>query len=283
MGNSRIMVLWHRSTTPETTGYEFRQNIEGGDWTTTGAGNRNHTIVEWNDGESYREYAVRGLIDSQKGDWTATHRLSLTRPSGVKNLTVHLEGRNKIRVKWDHPDTGEPAKYQVTHTRDGAKSISSITQPSHRTTTVIEGWGDQASYAITVRAYSHSGLVDQAGSTATVTVRTEPEEQVWAHLPSGLDTQPVDRTTVRLTWNAPTQWTSNISGYRIYRKEVSDSTPVGDDFSQVVVSSTRSEATTYVDHRARPGARYQYGIAVRRDGTSTPVEAVSTRAYGSGQ
>ena len=282
MGTNRIMVLWNRSITPGTTGYEFRQNIDGGEWTTSSVGNRNVILVDWTEGESYREYAVRAVIGEQKGDWTATRTLSLTRPSGVRNLTAHLDGRNSIRVKWDHPDTGEPAKYRISYTRDGVPSVSVTSQPGYLSTTLIEGSGAEATYAIIVRALSHSGLTDQAGSTATVTVRTEPEETVWPREPSALDTDPVDRTTVRLTWNASAHSTSNISGYRIYRKEVSDGTRLGDDFSHVLVSNTGNAATTYVDHTARPGVRYQYGIAVRRDSTATPLGGLSTKAYGGG-
>ena len=119
MGTNRILVLWNRSTTPGTTGYEFRQNIDGGEWTVTSVSNRNVILVDWNEGESYREYAVRAVIGEQKGDWTATRTLSLTRPSGVRNLKAYLDGRNSIRVKWDHPETGEPAGYKVSYTRNG--------------------------------------------------------------------------------------------------------------------------------------------------------------------
>ena len=282
MGTNRILVLWNGSTTPGTTGYEFRQKIDGGEWTVTGVGNQVHFLIQWSDGESYREYAVRAVSDGQKGDWTATRTLSLTRPSGVRNLTAHPDGRNKIRVRWDHPETGEPARYKVSYTRNGVPSTSVTRRPGYLSTTLIEGFGGEATYSITVRALSHSGLTDEAGSTATVTVQTEPEETVWPPEPSGLDTKPVDRTTVRLTWNAPAHSTSNITGYRIYRKEVSDATRLGDNFSHVLVSSTGSAATSYTDHTARPGVRYQYGIAVRRDGTNTPEGGISTKVYGGG-
>ena len=109
MGTNRIAVLWNRSITSGTTGYEFRQNVDGGEWTVSSVGNRNVILVDCNEGESYREYAVRAVIGAQKGDWMATRTLSLTRPSEVRNLTAYLDGRNSIRVKWDHPDTGEPA------------------------------------------------------------------------------------------------------------------------------------------------------------------------------
>ena len=282
MGTNRILVLWNRSTTPGTTGYEFRQNIDGGEWTVTSVSNRNVILVDWNEGESYREYAVRAVIGEQKGDWTATRTLSLTRPSGVRNLKAYLDGRNSIRVKWDHPETGEPAGYKVSYTRNGVPSVSVTRRPGYLSTTLIEGFGGEATYSITVRALSHSGLTDEAGSTATVTVRTEPEETVWPREPSGLDTKPVDRTTVRLTWNAPAHSTSNITGYRIYRKETSDSSRLGDSRSHILVSNSGSTGTAHVDHTAAPGVRYQYGVAVRRDGTATPVGGITTQAYGGG-
>ena len=282
MGTGLILVLWNRSPTPGTTGYEFRQNIDGGEWTVTDVGTQVHFLIQWNEGESYREYAVRAVTGDQKGDWTATRTLSLTRPSGVRNLKAYSDGRNNIRVRWNHPATGEPARYKVSHTRNGVPSVSVTRQPGYLSTNLVEGFGGEVTYAVTVRALSHSGLTDQAGSTATVTVRTEPEETVWPQEPSALDTDPVDRTTVRLTWNAPAHSTSNISGYRIYRKEVSDGTRLGDDFSHVLVSNTGNAATTYVDHTARPGVRYQYGIAVRRDSTATPLGGLSTKAYGGG-
>ena len=81
-------------------------------------------------------------------------------------------------------------------------TLSVTRRPGYLSTTLIEGFGGEATYSITVRALSHSDLTDEAGSTATVTVQTEPEETVWPPEPSGLDTKPVDRTTVRLTWNA---------------------------------------------------------------------------------
>ena len=110
MGTNRIAgAVEPVDITSGTTGYEFRQNVDGGEWTVSSVGNRNVILVDCNEGESYREYAVRAVIGAQKGDWMATRTLSLTRPSEVRNLTAYLDGRNSIRVKWDHPDTGEPA------------------------------------------------------------------------------------------------------------------------------------------------------------------------------
>ena len=97
------------------------------------------------------------------------------------------------------------------HPRRRSSSGSSPNQPGFFTSAMFEGSGGEATYAITVRALSHSGLTDEAGSTATATVRTEPEAAVWPREPSGLDTKPIDRTTVRLTWNAPAHSTSNIN------------------------------------------------------------------------
>ena len=76
--------------------------------------------------------------------------------------------------------------------------------------------------------------------------------------------------------------TSNITGYRIYRKEVSDSSRLGDSRSHILVSNSGSTGTAHVDHTAAPGVRYQYGVAVRRDGTATPVGGITTQAYGGG-
>ena len=231
--------------------------------------------MSWNQGDEDQEYQLRSRIEDQAGDWSAVQRASIAAPAAVTNVVATIEGRDRMLITWDEPSGGPPKDYAIQVTdQDGEFQRTGVAGRYQRAYRMTHLDPDTA-YTVQVRARSHSRLEGPAGSDY---VQTPEEETVFGKEPWGLDVEVIDSTTIRLTWEEPEIWKSNITGYRIYRKAVSDRSDLG-QYRHVIVSNTGTTDTSYTDVNAQTGVAYEYGIAVRRDGTSTPVGGTNTRAH----
>ena len=78
--------------------------------------------------------------------------------------------------------------------------------------------------------------------------------------PSNLAVALVDNQ-VTLTWDAPAQDASSVTGYEVLRRRPNE----GEDSLTILVADTESTGTTYVDATANePGVRYIYGVKALR-------------------
>ena len=90
----------------------------------------------------------------------------------------------------------------------------------------------------------------------------------------------LDGSTIKLVWSAPQNDGDSVTSYRIYRKAMPDTRNLGDSYDgHVLVSHTRSNRTSFIDHRAETGVLYEYAVAAYRDEYPNPMGTISHRAY----
>ena len=279
--NEYVIVQWNRSTDAGVTSYELSTSINGGKTSVEDLGTRVFKVDYHDAGDTHREYAVRSVIQETPGDWTHTIRASLTRPGHVRDLIANIEGRDAVRIHWDHPDTGQPHRYVIEKKKQGQKnypSSSKDTAYGFTNTRLIAGMEPATTYNIRVRARSHSGETSATDGAATVTITIPETETVWAERPSNLRIKMVDRTTFRLSWAEQKEGKYEVTGYRIYRKNVANFGSLS-NHSNVLVSNAGSTATVFTDHTGSPGVTYEYGISVRFDNQEHPVRGLTTTAF----
>ena len=283
IANTEYAVLqWNRSTDPDVTSYELRTSVNGDAPTTQSNGASTFKIDYHSDSDVYREYAVRAVTQETPGDWTSTVRASLTQPTHPAGMSANIEGREAARIHWDHPGTGEPYQYIVE-----SKKVDESEYPSGNRqivygfirTTLMQAMEPEASYTVRIRAQSHSGEISPAEGAPEVTVTVPATESVWENRPSGLRVRMIDRTTFRLSWTEQETQKSNITGYRIYRKETNAAGSIVNNFDYVLVSNTGNNNTFFTDHTGTPGVTYEYALAVRWDDDESPVKGRSTNAF----
>ena len=275
--NTQLLVRWTASQTDGVTGYELRHRIDGGDWSNE---TTEFTFVfhSWNpDGEDLREYSVRSLKDSVYGDWSAIRRFDMALPAAVTNVVTNLEGQNGVRLHWDEPDSGQPTQYFIeydTGTGNWARSGTSIGyQRTHR----FASQPYDSTYSYRVTAVNDVYMTGAAGEVS-VTMGAEPRN--FTDMPAGLNIKMLDSDRVRLTWSAPADFPGDVSGYRIYRREVADdSVSPRFRFADAIVLHTGSTGTRYVDLTALPERMYAYAVAAYRPSMGNRLSPASHPAY----
>ena len=276
---TRMLVRWVPSETPGVTSYQLRYRIDGGEW--------NHEdlttaiyLADWSTDQTLHEYQMRALKDDNAGDWSAIHRATVATPEAVPSLTLNREGASSVRLHWQEPASGPPARYIIEgRWRDQTKYKRVTGSSGHITTTRIN-IGHDSEYTYRVLAQNHVGIrgPHQKGVTAYIVIPAA--ERQWEDVPSNLSASMLDPGTVKLTWAAPARTGHQVDSYRIYRKPVSDPRRLGDSYRHhVMVAQTGNANTAYIDHTAQPGVTYEYGVAAYRDGYPNPLSAISHRAY----
>ena len=275
--NTQLLVRWSPSTTSRVTGYEVRHRIDGGDWsseTTTS------TLVfhDWDpDGENLREYSVRSEKNDAYGDWSAIRKFTIAQPSAVTGVVTNREGTNGVRLHWDEPDSGQPVQYFIEYsTGDGNWTRSGISAGYKRTHRFASQPYD-STYSFRVMAVNDVYMTGTAGET-TVTMAAEPRHHT--NMPDNLKIKMLDRDRVRLKWDAPEDYPTGVSAYRIYRKDVTDpSTLMRFGWEETLVRHTGGTERTYVDLTAQPGRLYAYAVAAYRVDDDNRLSPASNPAY----
>ena len=275
--NTQLLVRWNESQTDGVTGYEVRHRIDGGDWSSEATTSR-FVFHDWDsDGEDLREYSVRSQKDSVYGDWSAIRRFNMALPAAVSNVVTNLEGSNGVRLHWDEPDTGQPTQYFIEYsTGDGNWTRSGVSTGYQRTHRFASQPYD-STYSYRVVAVNDVMMTGPAGETS-VTMRAEPQN--FTDMPAGLNIKMLDHDRVRLSWSAPADFPDDVSGYRIFRREVSDaSVSPRFEFADAIILHTGNTDTKYVDLTAQPGRMYAYAVAAYRPSTANRLGAASHPAY----
>ena len=203
LGN-RILLNWLPSITGGVTGYDLRYRIDGGEWTPGPEEmNRRVHLAGWSTDEAYHEYAVRAVIGSEKGDWSAIQRVVIERPGPVPDLRANREGAGGVRLHWDMPSSGPPVVF-IIEGRTGNQEYQQIGSANgYATTQRIHRQPPGTTYHYRVLAQNHVRINGPHGED-NVTEATIPEEpQQFSRVPRGLEIKMVDPGTVRLSWRAP--------------------------------------------------------------------------------
>ncbi len=267
--NAQLLVRWSPSTTAGVTGYEVRHRVDGGEWSSETV-TISLVFHDWDrDTEDLREYSVRSQKDDAYGDWSAIRRFTIEQPSAVTGVTANRESSNGVRLHWDEPNTGKPVQYFIeyntgndTWTRSG---ISAGYKPTHRFD--HQPYGATYTYrVVAVNDVYTRGPVTEASQAA---VTMPADHRRFTDMPDNLKIKMLDRDRVRLTWDAPADYPETVTGYRIYRKEITDpGVPATFGWQDSLVQHTGGAGRTFIDTTAQPGQLYAYAAAAYRPGSN---------------
>ena len=258
----RFIVSWLPSTTPGVTGYQLRSRIDGGTWTNTSLPADAATkLMPWSSGQSLHEYAIRSLIGDVTGNWSPISPGVITKHDPVTGVTANREGRHGVRVHWDLPDGTTPNLFIIEGTNVDGEFGQVAVVAGYIATALVhrQEYGTTREYR--VRARNHAGIMSDPadGSAASVTIPAEPtqhDQQV-----GNLDIRMLDSATPKLTWDAPERHADRTTGYRVYRKEASES---GTSWAYRHVIALRVAGQEFTDYTAKPGVAYEYAVAPYR-------------------
>ena len=275
--NTQLLIRWTPSETSGVTGYEVRHRVDGGEWSsqTTAA---TYIFHDWDpDSEDLREYSVRSQKNDAYGDWSAIRKFTIAQPSAVTGVVTNREGTNGVRFHWDEPENGQPLQYFIDYnTGNGNWTRSGISAGYQRTHRFASQPYDSTS-TFRVMAVNDVYITGPAGETR-VTMASEPRHHT--NMPDNLKIKMLDRDRVRLKWDAPEDYPTGVSGYRIYRKDVTDpSTLMRFGWEETLVRHTGGTERTYVDLTAQPGRLYAYAVAAYRIDDYNRLSAASNPAY----
>ena len=275
--NTQLLIRWTPSETSGVSGYEVRHRVDGGDWSsqTTAA-----TLVfhDWDsDGENLREYSVRSQKDDAYGDWSAIRKFTIAQPSAVTGVVTNREGTNGVRLHWDEPDSGQPTQYFIEYNNGNGNWVRSGTSAGYQRTHRFASQPYDSTYSYRVMAVNDVYLTGPAGQT-TVTMAAEPQRHT--NMPDNLKVKMLDRDRVRLKWDAPVDFPTAVSGYRVYRKDITDpNTLMRFGWEETLVRHTGGTDRTYVDLTAQPGRLYAYAVAAYRSDDGNRLTPASNPAY----
>ena len=275
--NTQLLIRWTPSETSGVTGYEVRHRVDGGEWSTEST-TATFIFHDWNsDNEDLREYSVRSRKNDAYGDWSAIRKFTIARPEAVTGITTNLEGTNGVRLHWDEPESGQPVQYFIDYnTGDGNWTRSGISAGYKRTHRFASQPYD-STHSFRVMAVNDVYITGPAGEIS-VTMASEPRHHT--NMPDNLKIKMLDRDRVRLKWDTPKDYPTGVSGYRIYRKDVTDhSTLIRFGWEETLVRHTGGTERTYVDLTAQPGRLYAYAVAAYRIDDYNRLGAASNPAY----
>ena len=226
------------------------------------------TDVDAGETRHYRVSAInfngRGPV-SNVADATTQHVL----PSAPRRLTARARGTSAIELSWSAPSTRGSSPitgYRIERSPTGdegswrarvADTGSTSTTYTHRELSA----GTTRHYR--VRAITRAGHSEWSNTARATTEVTVPGRPTGLRVtPSGLR----GSGQLLLTWSAPSDnGGSAITGYRIERS------PNGNTGWIILVPSTNSTTTTYLDTRLRPATTWFYRVsAVNSQGTGPP-------------
>ena len=275
--NTQLLVRWSPSTTSRVTGYEVRHRVDRGEWNTE---TTTSTLVfhDWDpDTEDLREYSVRSQKDDAYGDWSAIRKFTIAQPSAVTGVVTNIEGTNGVRLHWDAPESGQPTQYFIEYNTGNGNWIRSGYSAGYKRTHRFASQPYDSTYSFRVMAVNDVYMTGPAGQT-TVTMAAEPQRHT--NMPDNLKIKMLDRDRVRLKWDAPVDYPTGVSGYRIYRKDVTDlSTLMRFGWEETLVRHTGGTERTYVDLTAQPGRLYAYAVAAYRIDDDDRLSPASNPAY----
>ena len=275
--NTQLLIRWTPSETSGVTGYEVRHRVNGGEWSTEST-TATFIFHDWNpDNEDLREYSVRSRKNDAYGDWSAIRKFTIATPSAVTGVVTNRESTNGVRLHWDEPESGQPAQYFIEYnTSNGSWTRSGISAGYKRTHRFASQPYD-STHSFRVMAVNDVYITGPAGETS-VTMAPEPRHHT--NMPDNLKIKMLDRDRVRLKWDAPEDYPTGVSGYRIYRKDVTDSsTLMRFGWEETLVRHTGGTERTYVDLTAQPGRLYAYAVAAYRIDDYNRLGAASNPAY----
>ena len=193
-------------------------------------------------------------------------------PSAPRRLTARARGTSAIELSWSAPSTRGSSRitgYRIESSLTGDEGSWRVRVANTGSTSTTYTHRDLS--AGTTRHYRVRAITGAGNSEWSNTARATTEVTVPSR-PTGLRVTPSGLRgsgQLLLTWSAPSDnGGSAITGYRIERS------PNGNTGWIIVVPSTNSTTTTYLDTRLRPATTWFYRVsAINSQGTG-PASSV---------
>ena len=191
-------------------------------------------------------------------------------PSGVTELTATAVSTSQINLSWTAPsDGGSPITgYKIDRESPVGGGWSTIVANSGSTSTTYSNTGltDNTQYNYRVSAINSIGT----GSASAPANATTPVLQTIPLQVTGLTATAVSTSQINLSWTAPSDGGSPITGYKIDRES-----PVGGGWSTIVANSG-STSTTYSNTGLTDNTQYNYRVsAINNSGESLASDTTS--------
>ncbi|HEY8109540.1 MAG TPA: fibronectin type III domain-containing protein, partial [Candidatus Nitrosotenuis sp.] len=222
----------------------------------------------------YRVYTITAFATSEKSSLEVTVQpksvSSSIAPGAPTGLAATAVSATQINLSWSAPSNtgGYPITgYKVEYKKGTGSYLSLASNTANATTSYSHtGLTTGASYTYKISAINSIGT-----STASTEVSATPTTASTAAVPGApsLSATAVSATQVNLSWSAPNNGGSAITGYKIEYKSGSGS-------YSVLVANTASASTTYSHTGLTSGTAYTYKIsAINAIGTGNASSEVS--------
>ena len=207
------------------------KNKNGGNLITNAKGEPDitysHTGLAPGSSREYRMAAVNKISSSeQRSDWTELVKgstVQIPRPNAVAGLVVEATGLNTVDMTWlaqaEQPQDAEVTEYVIEHSPDGKEgtftmltSVTMMTDDDVHTVHIDTGLSPSTERHYRVYAKNARGRSDQVSNVASAT--TDPADAPEA--PSVTASATSD-TEITVTWTAPADGGSEITGYVLQR------------------------------------------------------------------
>src|SRR5207245_2523061 len=227
------------------TGYKIERSTDGGITWTALVANTGSAMTTYSDTAltptttfTYRVSAINAVGTSPPSS-TASAR-TLVAPSTPIGLAATTASSSQINLSWTAPaDNGGSAitGYMIERSANGGSTWSTIASNSGSTATTFSDTALAAGTAYTYRvsAINSVGTGSPSNSASATTLAVAPSP------PMGLAATAVSSSQINLSWTAPNNGGSAITGYKIERSADGGST------WSTLVANTGITGTTYSD------------------------------------
>ena len=226
----------------------------------------------------YRVYTITSFATSEKSSPEVTVQpksaSASSTPGAPTGLTATAVSSSKIELSWTAPanNGGYPVTgYKIEYKKGIGTYLSLVSNTVNTTTTYSHtGLTTGTAYTYKISAINSIGTsTASAEASATPTTTLQPAAAT-APGSTSLTATPVSATQVNLSWTAPSNGGSAITGYKIEVKK-------GTGSYETLVANTASTSTTYSHTGLTTGTVYYYRVsAINAIGTGTSGDASAT-------
>src|SRR5438445_1825374 len=257
------------------TGYKIERSADGGTTWTTLVANTGSTATSYSDTGltrsttyAYRVYAINSVGTNSPSNTASATTLAVA-PSPPTGLTATAASSSQIDLTWTAPtDNGGSAitGYKIERSTNGGTTWTTIVSNSGSTATTYSDTGltPGTTYTYRVSSVNSAGTSSPSNTASATTLAVAPSP------PTGLTATAASSSQINLSWTAPNNGGSPITGYMIERSANGGTT------WSTLVANTGSTATTYSNVGLPPRASFTYRVsAINSVGTSPPSNTAS--------
>jgi hypothetical protein len=204
------------------------------------------------DGTNYA-YQVKACNLAGCSGSSASHG-GITKPAAVTGFSATANS-SSVDLGWTESTSAVLSGYKIYYKLNSDASYTLATTASAIDSYQVTGLTPGLVYNFKVAAYNASG--ETSSSVESIAPYTVPDQ------PAAPTLSNYTTTSIELSWTAPTDGGSAITGYQIYR-------------GGSLVASVGSAATSYTDTGLTAGTNYSYQILAQNIAGSSPFSGATT-------